>query len=282
MANCKMRRKPYFSLYHRHPLNKWKVIGVFIMFFLTGISPSFAQETGQTPKDNATPMRFMAEGYVYDNDGEPLVGVSIYVKDSGEGTLTDENGHFSIQVPSSRSVLRFTYIGYDPVEMNAAETKVKKIFLRPSATTLREVTVVSDGYNTIDKRLSASSTFTIKPEDFQIQNIPNLSNMLQGTVPGLSVVSPSGSPNSVPKMRLRGSSTIHGDAAPVWVIDGVIWEETVNVSNDEINAVLRGNASLDQVNENASLSLLGNAITGLNPHDIESITFLKDASATAI
>lgn len=226
--------------------------------------------------------RYEVSGTVYDSDGEPMMGASIYVKDAEVGTVTDEKGRFSIRVPSSRSVLRFTYIGYDPVEMQAAEVNVKKVFLRLSATSLKEVTVVSDGYNTIDKRLSASSTYTLKPEDFQIQNVPNLSNMLQGTVPGLSVMAPSGSPNAAPKMRIRGSSTIHGDAAPVWVIDGVIWEETVNVTNDEVNAVLRGNQSLDQVNENASLSLLGNAITGLNPHDIESITFLKDASATAI
>ena len=226
--------------------------------------------------------RYQVDGIVCDNDGEPMMGASIYVKDADVGTVTDEHGRFSIRVPSSRSVLRFTYIGYDPVEMTAAESNAKKVFLRLSSTSLKEVTVVSDGYNTIDKRLSASSTYTLKPEDFQIQNVPTLSGMLQGTVPGLAVVAPSGSPNAAPKMRMRGSSTIHGDAAPVWVIDGVIWEETVNVTNDEVNAVLRGNQSLDQVNENASLSLLGNAITGLNPHDIESITFLKDASATAI
>lgn len=224
---------------------------------------------------------YLAEGTVYDDDG-PLIGASIYVKDSGQGTVTDAKGHFSIRVPSNRSVLRFTYIGYDAMEMQAAEATAKKVFLRLSSTTLNEVTVVSDGYNSIDKRLSASSTFTVEGKDIQMANVPNVSNMLQGRVPGLSVVTPSGSPNSAPKMRLRGSSTIHGDAAPVWVIDGVIWEETVNVTNDEVNAVLRGNQNLDQVNENACLSLLGNAITGLNPHDIESITFLKDASATAI
>lgn len=227
-------------------------------------------------------LRYQVDGTVYDNDGEPLMGASIYVKDADVGTVTDMEGRFSVRVPSSRSTLRFTYIGYDPTEMSAAEANAKKVFLRPSATSLKEVTVISDGYNTIDKRLSASSTYTLKPEDFKIENVPTLSGMLQGTVPGLAVVAPSGSPNAAPKMRMRGSSTIHGDAAPVWVIDGVIWEETVNVSNDEVNAVLRGNQSLDQVNENASLSLLGNAITGLNPHDIESITFLKDASATAI
>lgn len=226
--------------------------------------------------------KFLAEGTVYDSNGEPLIGASVYVKDAEVGTVTDERGHYSIRVPSGRSVLRFTYIGYDALEMQAAEAKAKKVSLHLSSTSLKEVTVVSDGYNTIDKRLSASSTYTVKAEDIQIANVPNVSNMLQGRVPGLAVVAPSGSPNAAPKMRMRGSSTIHGDAAPVWVIDGVIWEETVNVSNDEVNAILRGNQSLDQVNENASLSLLGNAITGLNPHDIESITFLKDASATAI
>lgn len=265
---------------HLLPTGKWLTLAI-VMMFLSSTATLMAQEVPK-PSNKSVNQRYQTDGEVYDSDGYHLVGVSIYVKDSGEGTLTDEHGRFSIRVPSSRSILRFTYLGFDPVEMEAAEVNTKKVFMRSSATTLREVTVVSDGYNTIDKRLSASSTYTLKPEDFQIQNIPNLSNMLQGTVPGLSVVSPSGSPNSAPKMRLRGSSTIHGDAAPVWVIDGVIWEETVNVSNDEINAVLRGNASLDQVNENASLSLLGNAITGLNPHDIESITFLKDASATAI
>ena len=222
------------------------------------------------------------EGTVCDEQGEPLLGASVYVKETEVGTMTDDRGHYSIRVPSGRSTLRFTYIGYDALEMTAAQARGRKVRLKTGAHALKEVTVVSDGYNTIDKRLSASSTYTLKPEDFQIQNVPNLSNMLQGTVPGLSVMAPSGSPNAAPKMRMRGSSTIHGDAAPVWVIDGVIWEETVNVSNDEVNAVLRGNNSLDQVNENASLSLLGNAITGLNPHDIESITFLKDASATAI
>ena len=280
---CEIRR-----MFHKHSSSGRLYDGrrsaiVFLMCIFVAV-PVVAQNPRAATKNTSTPspLTYDVEGEVYDTDGYPLIGVSVYVKDSGEGTQTDKDGRFSITVPSSRSVLRFTYIGFDAMEKEAAEVNSKKVFMLPSSTTLREVTVVSDGYNTIDKRLSASSTFTLNPDDYQIQNVPNLSNMLQGTVPGLSVVAPSGSPNSAPKMRLRGSSTIHGDAAPVWVIDGVIWEEAVNVSNDEINAVLRGNASLDQVNENASLSLLGNAITGLNPHDIESITFLKDASATAI
>lgn len=225
--------------------------------------------------------RFLAEGVVYDENREEMMNANIFVMDAEVGTVTDSKGHFSIRVPSPESKLRISFVGYEVLEVTALQAR-KGVFMKPMLNGLSEVKVVADGYNRIDKRLSASSTFTIKPEDFMIQNTPTLSNMLQGVVPGLSVVAPSGSPNAAPRMRIRGSSTIHGDAAPVWVIDGVIWEEPVNVTNDEVNAILRGNANLDQVNENASLSLLGNAITGLNPHDIESITFLKDASATAI
>lgn len=225
--------------------------------------------------------QYQVHAIVYDEEGQPLYGANVYVPDTEMGTVTDGKGEFSFRVPTRNTLLRITFVGYNPVVVPAHEA-MKGIHMSQAANSLGEVKVVANGYNVIDKRLSASATTTLKQEDFMMQNVPNLSNMLQGKVAGLSVVAPSGSPNAAPRMRIRGSSTIHGDAAPVWVIDGVIWEETVNVTNDEVNAVLRGASSLDQVNDNASLSLLGNAITGLNPHDIESITFLKDASATAI
>ena len=94
----------------------------------------------------------------------------------------------------------------------------------------------------------------------------------------------SGSPNATPRIRMRGSSTIYGNASPLWVVDGIVYEDPVDLSNDELNNVLQGTGAdmLEQVNLNATRSLLGNAIAGVNPNDIESITFLKDASATAI
>ena len=257
----------------------FRVVGALaVLFGLGGVGAASQTVRAQVAQGAQA---YLAEGVVYDENGEPMMGANVYVVDTEVGTVTDRNGRIAIRVPSPRSRLRVSFLGYEAVVLPASDVK-KGVYLKPKSTSLAAVTVVADGYNVIDKRLSASSTFTMKPEDFAIANVPTLSNMLQGTVPGLSVVAPSGSPNAAPRIRLRGSSTIHGDAAPVWVIDGVIWEETVNVTNDEVNAILRGNATLDQVNENASLSLLGNAITGLNPHDIESITFLKDASATAI
>ena len=216
---------------------------------------------------------------IVDENGESLIGASIYILENKVGTTTDINGFFSLRVPSENSQIRISYLGYEPLVLKASQIG-KEIVMRPSKTDLNEVVV--NGYSKVDKRLSASATTTLNADDILIPNVPTLSGMLQGTVPGLTVVASSGSPNDAPKIRMRGSATIHGDAAPVWVIDGVIWEETVDITNDEVNAILRGNSTLDQVNENASMSLLGNAITGLNPHDIESITFLKDASATAI
>ena len=211
---------------------------------------------------------------VVDENGESLIGASIYILENKVGTTTDINGFFSLRVPSENSQIRISYLGYEPLVLKASQIG-KEIVMRPSKTDLNEVVV--NGYSKVDKRLSASATTTLNADDILIPNVPTLSGMLQGTVPGLTVVASSGSPNDAPKIRMRGSATIHGDAAPVWVIDGVIWEETVDITNDEVNAILRGNSTLDQVNENASMSLLGNAITGLNPHDIESITFLKDA-----
>lgn len=216
---------------------------------------------------------------VVDETGEVLIGANIQILENQVGTTTDINGYFSLRVPSESSHIRISYLGYEPLVLKASQIG-KEITMYPAKTDLSEIVV--NGYSNIDKRLSASATTTLNADDIMIPNVPTLSGMLQGTVSGLTVMASSGSPNEAPKIRMRGSATIHGDAAPVWVIDGVIWEETVDITNDEVNAILRGNSSLDQVNENASISLLGNAITGLNPHDIESITFLKDASATAI
>ena len=98
---------------------------------------------------------------------------------------------------------------------------------------------------------------------------PSIDQMLQGQIPGLMVMNTSGEPSATPKIRIRGTSTINGNKAPVWVVDGVILEQNVPITASELNS------------EDAEY-LVGNAISGISPQDIESITVLKDASATAI
>ena len=93
--------------------------------------------------------------------------------------------------------------------------------------------------------------------------------MLQGKIPGMAVLQQSSTVGAAPKIRIRGSSTIVGSREPLWVLDGIVLEDPVPLSQEELN-------SMDQVN------LIGNAISGINPEDIEQIDVLKDASATAL
>lgn len=214
---------------------------------------------------------------------EPLIGAAVYLKGSQIGVTTSSDGRFAISVPAGGGTLVFSYVGKKSQEYTFSERQTAiNIQLEDAMNDINDVVVT--GYQKLEKRLSASATASIAMDDVQLPNVTNLSNMIQGHVPGVTVQQTSGSPNAVPRIRVRGSSTIFGNAAPVWVVDGIIREDPVPLSNDELNNVLYGTTGelTDQMNENANLSLLGNAISGVNPNDIESITFLKDASATAI
>jgi TonB-linked SusC/RagA family outer membrane protein len=223
-------------------------------------------------------------GQVIDENDDPLIGVSVRFKnDKGRGTVTDANGNFYIPAANKQSsTLTFSYIGKKTMERTFVEGDKDIVRMVDNVNSIDEVVVT--GYQVIDKRLMSSSTTTVKMDDIKIPNFNSVDKMLQGTVPGLMVLNNSGSPSATPRIRVRGSSTVYGNAAPLWVVDGIIHEDPVNFSNDELNNILMGSPSdlTNQMNLNSSKSLLGNAISGVNPNDIESITFLKDASATAI
>ena len=129
--------------------------------------------------------------------------------------------------------------------------------------------VVITGYQKINKRESTSSIVSLKAEDIIEPVGTSIDQMLQGKVPGMSVMQMTSTVGAAPKIRIRGSSTIIGNREPVWVLDGVVLQDPVPLDATELN-------SMDQVN------LIGNAISGLNPEDIERIDVLKDASATAV
>ena len=129
--------------------------------------------------------------------------------------------------------------------------------------------MVVTGYQTVSKRELASAISTVKAKDVMVDGAASIDQMLQGPVPGMAVINTSGEPSATPKIRIRGNATINGNKSPVWVVDGVIQEQDIPFSAASINS------------EDAEY-LIGNAISGLNPQDIETITVLKDASATAI
>lgn len=207
-------------------------------------------------------------GTVTEINGEPLCGVTVSVIGTQTGTTTDVNGKYTIKVSSENPViLLYTFIGMKSVERTYKGNQKMNIVMEEYTTEVGEVVVT--GYQTVSKREQASAITKVKLDDIQIAGQTSIDQMLGGQVPGMMVLQQSGEPGSAPKIRIRGTSSIIGARAPIWVLDGIILEDPVNVDVTNIDS------------PDASY-LIGNAIAGVNARDIESITVLKDASATAI
>ncbi len=206
-------------------------------------------------------------GIVTDNSGAVLPGVTVIVKGTNTGVSTDIDGKFTIKVPADKDLLIFSFVGMETKEVKITDKKKITVKLQNKAEQMDEVVVT--GYQHIEKRKLSSSVITVKGDAIREGGAISVDNMLQGKIAGLSVLNPTSTVGAAPKIRIRGTSSISGNREPVWVVDGVILEDPVPISATELN-------SLDNVN------LIGNAISSLNPEDIDRIDILKDASATAI
>lgn len=209
-----------------------------------------------------------AKGIVLDEKGEPIVGVTIRIQGTTYGTTTNLDGKFELEVPAEADiVLIFSFVGMKEEKVKFVGQKEVKVTMYEDVQALDDVVVT--GYQVIDKRKLTSAISTIKAEDLDRMGALTVDQMLEGKAPGLMIMNISAQPGAATKMRVRSGNTFTGTREPLWVIDGVIYEDPVPLTAAEIN-------SLDNVN------LIGNAITGLNPQDIAQIDILKDASATAI
>lgn len=222
-----------------------------------------AEQSPQTVK------KMDIKGVVKDKNNQPMPGVSILIVGTRLGCATDQNGEFSLQVPEEDEVtLSFSFIGMQHKEVVFQKGQLPlEVVLLEDIANLSEVVVT--GYQQIEKRNLTSSAVTVKTSDLKTIGASSVEQMLQGQVAGLSVVNTSAGPGATPKIRVRGTATISGNADPLWVLDGVILENSVPVTAADLN-------SPDVMN------MFNSVIGGINPNDIESITILKDASATAI
>lgn len=207
-------------------------------------------------------------GVVYsEEDGEPVIGATVSVKGQPSiGTATDLDGNFTLTVPSSNSVIEIKYVGMKPVEAKASDSPLK-ITLQSNAQQLGEVVVT--GMSKMDKRLFTGATTKIDAEDARLSGVADISRSLEGRAAGVSVQNVSGTFGTAPKIRVRGATSIYGNSKPLWVVDGVVLEDAVEVSADDLSS---GDAT----------TLISSAIAGLNADDIESFQILKDGSATSI
>lgn len=206
-------------------------------------------------------------GIVVDSSGEPLIGAAVRIKNSKQGVMTDVNGRFHIDAGNlSKATIVVSYVGMKPSETRWTGQNMK-IVLEDSPMTFDEVVVT--GYQELDRRKTTASVSSIKMEDVLTPDMTTIDQALEGRIPDLVFQQNSGAVGSTARIRVRGTSTLVGNREPLWVLDGFILEDPVNVSVDELN-------DPDYVN------YVGNAISGLNPQDIDRIDVLKDAAATAL
>lgn len=199
-------------------------------------------------------------------DGQPVIGASVMIQGTKTGAATDLDGHFSISSSQSNPTLVISYIGMKTKTVKGG--KDMKIVLDPEkAHEIGEVVVT--GIQKMDKRLFTGATTKVSADDAKLDGVADVSRALEGRAAGVSVQNVSGTFGTAPKIRVRGATSIYGNSSPLWVVDGVIMEDAVNVSADDLSS---GDAT----------TLISNAIAGLNADDIESFQVLKDGSATSI
>lgn len=209
------------------------------------------------------------QGRVTDSLGNSLIGAAVSVKGYNLNTVTNSEGYFNIPKFPSGATLIISYVGYAKREIIIdKEQHTVSIVLRGMQNAIDEV-IVQTGYQSLSKRELASSISQIQMKDIELQSQFSVDQMLAGQIPGLMALRTSGEPGATPKIRIRGTSSIIGGSAPLWVLDGIILEDPVNV---DVSNLTSPDAQY----------LIGNSIAGINARDIEMITVLKDASATAI
>ena len=209
-------------------------------------------------------------------DNMPLIGASVYIKTEDlskdgnsptiTGVITDIDGKFNISVPEGVTRLFCSYVGHEVQELKLVPGKDQyEITLFPSAQMLDAVVVT--GYQTVERRKLTAAVGKLNISDETIGAVKSIDQALAGQIAGLSVTSTSGAPGAPAKIRIRGTSSLNGTQDPLWVLDGIPLEGTDVPQSNVLNDV----SNIQQ-----------SSIAGLNPADIENITVLKDAAATAI
>ena len=199
-------------------------------------------------------------------DNMEVIGAAVRVPGTTVGTVTDVDGKFTLNVPDGAKTLEISYMGMETKKVPVKTTPMK-IVLESATQQLDDVIVT--GYQKIDRKMFTGSASVVKAEDAKIDGVTDVSRMLQGKAAGVQVQNVSGTFGAAPKIRVRGATSIYGNSSPLWVVDGVVLEDVVEVSADDLSS---GNAS----------TLISSAVAGLNSDDIESFQILKDASATAL
>jgi TonB-dependent starch-binding outer membrane protein SusC len=234
-------------------ISRFRIITV--LFLLLGSCCVYAQNSNQSQQE------IRITGKIVSDDGTPLPGATILLTGSLRGAVSKSDGTYQITVPSSASILEFSYVGYVKKQVTVGVQKIIDVVLNQEAKSLSEVVIV--GYAVEQKALLTGSVDVVKSDKLRDLPISTIDGLMQGQASGVQVSQNSGTPGGVTSVRIRGVSSISGSNQPLYVIDGI-----PVITGDYAQVGYEGQGI--------------NALSDLNPNDIESISVLKDAAAASI
>lgn len=237
-----------------------------------GLPMQYASANGNVAPNALTQAQgSVVQGTVKDGTGEPLIGVSVVVKGAtGLGVVTDIDGNYKINVKDKNAVLVFSYIGYTPQEVKIGGRASVDVTMKDESSVLKEVVVTAMGIKRKESSLTYS-TQQVKASDLNRVQDPNVANSLEGKVSGVTITPSAGGAGGASKIILRGNKSILGSSTPLIVVDGV-----------PMNNSQRGQVGSGANMLTTGVSEGGDALSMINPDDIESINVLKGANAAAL
>ena len=215
--------------------------------FEIGEEKIYLKDVKSSSKESKPVRTKTVSGVIVDTNGEPVIGASVLVKGTNNGTITDLDGKFTVNDVPENSTIDISYIGYKTLTLKATDKNLARLVLHEDTEVLDEVVVV--GYGVQRKRDVSTAVSSVKAEALANNPASDFRQALVGKMPGVQVTTPSGDPEGSVSIRVRGISTVNAGSDPLYIVDGVPME--------------RGFANM-------------------NTNDIESIEVLKDASAAAI
>lgn len=209
------------------------------------------------------------KGVVTDEAGAPLHAVSVVDVATGKGVSTNDKGFYELTMGANDSRVSFSFVGRVPktIAVKDHPTGIIDVQLLLQEDVASEVVVT--GFQKIEKKKFTGAAAKVTMDDIKQDGVMDVARMLEGRVAGVTVENVSGTFGAAPKIHIRGATSISGMNKPLWVVDGIVLEDIVSITNDEL-------ASGDPT------TMLGSSVAGINVNDIESFDILKDASATAL
>ena len=221
--------------------------------------------------------QFTASGVVSDVNGDPLVGVSVAIKGTNLGTVTDLDGKYSLEVPTNSAVLEFSYLGFKSLEYSVSSGEdIVNVTLEEDVTRMEEV-VVTGLASSVKRSNLANAVASIPASEISGITVPvTTESALYGKFTGVLISANSGAPGGGMSFKLRGTTSINGSSQPLFIIDGIyIDNSSIKGGLNIVSRAQAGGATTNQDNPS-------NRLADIDPNDIEKIEILKGASAAAI